>query len=45
MSRENDDGAGRVRVVIVDDQELVRAGLDMLLAGDSGVEVLVSCRA
>ena len=29
-----------VRVLVADDQELVRAGLDMLLAGASGVEVV-----
>ena len=42
MSPDHGSGetAERVRVVIVDDQELVRAGLDMLLAGDSGVQVV-----
>ena len=29
-----------VRVLICDDQELVRAGLDMMLAGDPGIEVV-----
>jgi DNA-binding NarL/FixJ family response regulator len=29
-----------VRVLVADDQELVRAGIDMLLAGDPGVEVV-----
>ena len=28
------------RVLVADDQELVRAGLDMVLAGDSGIEVV-----
>lgn len=34
------DGRDPVRVLLCDDQELVRAGLEMLLAGDDGIEVV-----
>ena len=35
-----DAGPVTVRVLVADDQELVRAGLDMLLAGAPGIEVV-----